>query len=48
MVPETFLNTSMYFVVAGFAETDVAGRIAAGAEDGAEENGAVATEQLLS
>ncbi len=32
----------MYLVVSGFAETDVTGRIAAGAEDGAEENGAVA------
>lgn len=32
----------MYLVVAGFAETDVTGRIAAGTEDGAEENGALA------
>ena len=30
-------------VVAGFADTDVTGRFAAGAEDGAEENGALAT-----
>jgi len=28
----------VYSVVASFADTDVAGRIAAGAEDGAEEN----------
>ncbi len=33
----------MYSVVSGFAETYITGRIAAGADDGAEDNGAVAT-----